>query len=207
VSDTNDIFTQVTAATSGPLDGDYLWSSGANWNLGVPIDGASVTLEANGFDDLAALTLANLTLNGSAEYGGFALVTGASLGVTSVTGAGSGLVADASGAGAPITVTVGTITTESQYYGAYGAGGVFVDQSAGRRWGRLLLANIYLHYVFDLWANRWRRQEATGDMIVVRYADDIVAGFEHEADACRFLDMMRARLEEFALTPHAEKTR
>ena len=51
-----------------------------------------------------------------------------------------------------------------------------------------LLANIYLHYAFDLWANRWRRREATGDMIVVRYADDIVVGFEHEADARRFLE-------------------
>jgi hypothetical protein len=70
-----------------------------------------------------------------------------------------------------------------------------------------LLANIYLHYVIDLWANRWRRREATGDMIIVRYADDIVAGFEHEADARRFLDAMRTRLEEFALTLHPEKTR
>ena len=49
-----------------------------------------------------------------------------------------------------------------------------------------LLANVYLHYVFDLWAERWRRREATGDMIIVRYADDIVVGFEHEADARRF---------------------
>jgi len=70
-----------------------------------------------------------------------------------------------------------------------------------------LLANIYLHYAFDLWANRWRQREATGDMIVVRYADDIVVGFERETDARRFLDMMRARLEEFALTLHPEKTR
>src|SRR5712671_8237718 len=53
-----------------------------------------------------------------------------------------------------------------------------------------LLGNIYLHYVFDLWAERWRRQEARGDMIVVRYADDLVAGFEHEDDARRFLDAM-----------------
>ena len=60
-----------------------------------------------------------------------------------------------------------------------------------------LLANIYLHYVFDLWAERWRRREATGDMIIVRYADDIVVGFEHETDARRFLDAMRERLEEF----------
>src|SRR5271167_985519 len=70
-----------------------------------------------------------------------------------------------------------------------------------------LLANIYLHYVIDLWANRWRRREATGDMIIVRYADDIVVGFEHEADAHRFLDAMRMRLEEFALSLQPEKTR
>ena len=49
-----------------------------------------------------------------------------------------------------------------------------------------LLANVYLHYVFDLWAERWRRREATGDMIMVRYADDIVVGFQHETDARRF---------------------
>ena len=60
-----------------------------------------------------------------------------------------------------------------------------------------LLANVYLHYVFDLWAERWRRREATGDMIIVRYADDIVVGFEHEADARRFWDAMRERFEEF----------
>jgi RNA-directed DNA polymerase len=70
-----------------------------------------------------------------------------------------------------------------------------------------LLANVYLHYVFDLWAERWRRREATGDMIIIRYADDTVVGFEHEADARRFWDAMRARLEEFALTLHADKTR
>jgi hypothetical protein len=70
-----------------------------------------------------------------------------------------------------------------------------------------LLANIYLHYAFDLWANRWRQREATGDMIILRYADDTVVGFEHETDARRFLDMMRLRLEEFALSLHPEKTR
>ena len=63
-----------------------------------------------------------------------------------------------------------------------------------------LLANVYLHYVFDLWAERWRRREATGDMILVRYADDIVVGFEHEADARRFWDDMRKRFEEFSLS-------
>jgi group II intron reverse transcriptase/maturase len=70
-----------------------------------------------------------------------------------------------------------------------------------------LLANIYLHYAFDLWAERWRRHEATGDMIIVRYADDLVVGFQHEGDAHRFLDAMRARFEEFALSLHPDKTR
>ena len=70
-----------------------------------------------------------------------------------------------------------------------------------------LLANVYLHYVFDLWAERWRRREATGDMIIVRYADDIVVGFEHESDARRFWEAMRKRLEEFSLSLHPEKTR
>ena len=70
-----------------------------------------------------------------------------------------------------------------------------------------LLGNIYLHYVLDLWAKRWRQREATGDMIIVRYADDVVVGFEHEDDARRFLAAMRARLEEFDLTLHPDKTR
>ena len=70
-----------------------------------------------------------------------------------------------------------------------------------------LLANIYMHYVFDLWANRWRRREAQGDVIIVRYADDFVVGFEYESDARRFWDALRARLEEFALALHPDKTR
>src|SRR6201981_2807653 len=70
-----------------------------------------------------------------------------------------------------------------------------------------LLANIYLHYCFDLWAERWRRREAGGDLIVVRYADDLVVGFEHEGDARRFLDAMRDRLGKFALSLHPDKTR
>jgi len=70
-----------------------------------------------------------------------------------------------------------------------------------------LLANIYLHYVIDLWAERWRRREAAGDMIIVRYADDIIVGFEHETDARRFLDMMHERLREFSLSLHPDKTR
>ena len=70
-----------------------------------------------------------------------------------------------------------------------------------------LLANIYLHYVLDLWAARWRQHEATGDMIIVRYADDFIVGFEHERDARRFLDEMRERLQKFALSLNPEKTR
>src|SRR5882724_5821012 len=70
-----------------------------------------------------------------------------------------------------------------------------------------LPANVYLHYVFDLWAERWRRREATGGMMIVRYADDIVVGFAHEVDARRFWDAMRKRFEEFALSLHPEKTR
>ena len=70
-----------------------------------------------------------------------------------------------------------------------------------------LLANIYLHYVFDLWAQQWRQRHAQGDVIMVRYADDIVVGFEHQADAERFWEDMRVRLAEFALTLHPGKTR
>jgi group II intron reverse transcriptase/maturase len=70
-----------------------------------------------------------------------------------------------------------------------------------------LLANIYLHYALDLWAERYRRREVTGDMIIVRYADDFIVGFEHEGEARRFLDTLRERLKEFALSLHPEKTR
>jgi RNA-directed DNA polymerase len=70
-----------------------------------------------------------------------------------------------------------------------------------------LLANIYLHYVFDLWAERWRRREATGDMIMIRYADDLIVGFQHETDARHFWDDMRERLRAFSLSLHPEKTR
>jgi len=70
-----------------------------------------------------------------------------------------------------------------------------------------LLANIYLHHALDLWAESWRRREATGDVIIVRYADDFIVGFQHEGDARRFLDELRNRLEEYALSLHPEKTR
>jgi group II intron reverse transcriptase/maturase len=70
-----------------------------------------------------------------------------------------------------------------------------------------LLANVFLHYVFDLWAQQWRTKYATGDMIVVRYADDFVVGFQHRRDAERFLQELGGRMEKFGLALHPEKTR
>jgi group II intron reverse transcriptase/maturase len=70
-----------------------------------------------------------------------------------------------------------------------------------------LLANVYLHYVFDLWAQRWRNQPGHGDMIVVRYADDFVVGFEHQRDALAFQAELRERLAKFGLELHPDKTR
>lgn len=70
-----------------------------------------------------------------------------------------------------------------------------------------LLANIYLHYVFDLWVQAWRKRQAEGDVIVVRFADDIVLGFQSEMEAKRFRADLEDRLREFNLELHAEKTR
>jgi RNA-directed DNA polymerase len=70
-----------------------------------------------------------------------------------------------------------------------------------------LLANVYLHYVFDLWVQRWRRAHAHGDVIVVRYADDFIVGFQHRAEAERFLAELRERFAKFGLELHPEKTR
>ena len=70
-----------------------------------------------------------------------------------------------------------------------------------------LLANVYLHYVFDLWVEVWRKKEATGDVTVVRYADDFVVGFEHRAEEERFLKGLRQRLAQFGLELHRDKTR
>jgi len=70
-----------------------------------------------------------------------------------------------------------------------------------------LLANVFLHHVFDLWINQWRKQHAHGDMIVVRYADDFVIGFEHEADARACLEALHQRMGEFGLNLHPKKTR
>src|SRR5438093_7576726 len=70
-----------------------------------------------------------------------------------------------------------------------------------------LLANIYLHYVFDLWVQRWRTTQAHGDVVVVRFADDFVVGFEHREEAEQFLTELRERFAKFGLTLHPDKTR
>ncbi len=70
-----------------------------------------------------------------------------------------------------------------------------------------LLANVYLHYVLDLWVQQWRKRVARGEVIIVRYADDFVMGFQHEADAVRFRVDLQQRLEQFGLEVHPEKTR
>jgi len=70
-----------------------------------------------------------------------------------------------------------------------------------------LLANIYLHYVFDLWVQAWRKKQAKGDVIVVRFADDIVLGFQSEMEAKRFLEELKERFRKFNLELHPDKTR
>ena len=70
-----------------------------------------------------------------------------------------------------------------------------------------LLANVYLHYVLDLWVQQWRRRNAGGDMIIVRYCDDFVMGFQHHGEAERFLGEMKERTAKFGLALHPEKTR
>jgi len=70
-----------------------------------------------------------------------------------------------------------------------------------------LLANVYLHYVFDLWTQQWRQRRAHGDVVVVRFADDFVVGFEHRDDAEQFLAELRERFARFGLTLHPDKTR
>src|SRR6202166_4960423 len=70
-----------------------------------------------------------------------------------------------------------------------------------------LIANVYLHYLFDLWADVWRRKAAKGDVIIVRYADDVVLGFQLRADAVRFLEEFKERLAKFGLELHPDKTR
>ena len=88
--------------------------------------------------------------------------------------------------------------------------GQWQETTAGTPQGAVispLLANVYLHYAFDLWAEAWRRKVASGEMMVVRYADDLVVGFEQREDAERFLREFQERLASFALELHPEKTR
>jgi hypothetical protein len=70
-----------------------------------------------------------------------------------------------------------------------------------------LLANLFLHYVFDLWAHAWRSRQARGDVVIVRYAADFVVGFQHQTDAEAFLGALRERMQEFGPELHPEKTR
>src|ERR1700730_16107937 len=70
-----------------------------------------------------------------------------------------------------------------------------------------LLANVYLHYVFDRWAQAWRRKQARDDMIIVRFADDIVVGFQRKSEAVRFWAELVERMRKFSLELHPEKTR
>ena len=70
-----------------------------------------------------------------------------------------------------------------------------------------MLANVYLHYVLDLWADHWRKTRARGNVIITRFADDFIVGFEFQDDAERFLEELRGRLAEFSLGLHPDKTR
>ena len=70
-----------------------------------------------------------------------------------------------------------------------------------------LLANVFLHYVLDLWVHQWRRRRARGRVIIVRYADDFVMGFQYADDARAMMEALRGRVGEFHLTLHEEKTR
>lgn len=88
--------------------------------------------------------------------------------------------------------------------------GARIDTSQGTPQGAVispLLANIYLHYVYDLWVQAWRKRHADADMIVVRYADDTIVGFQYVSDAHAFLGELRDRLAKFGLSLHPEKTR
>jgi RNA-directed DNA polymerase len=89
-------------------------------------------------------------------------------------------------------------------------GGTWTESEKGSPQGASaspLLANVYLHYVLDLWADWWRKRHAHGDMIIVRFADDFIVGFEHRDDAERFLAELRGRFAKFGLGLHPDKTR
>ena len=88
--------------------------------------------------------------------------------------------------------------------------GIWSEPETGTPQGSVaspLLANIYLHYAFDLWVNVWRQKWAQGEVMVVRYADDIVLGFQYQTDADRFREHLTERLQKFGLELHPDKTR
>src|SRR5215472_13701715 len=85
-----------------------------------------------------------------------------------------------------------------------GTGGVGTPRGSGIS---PLLANVFLHYVVDLWAHQWRRRKAAGQVIVCRYADDLVIGCQHEGDGKNLLAELRDRLTQFDLSVHEGKTR
>jgi group II intron reverse transcriptase/maturase len=88
--------------------------------------------------------------------------------------------------------------------------GQWIETKEGSPQGAVIspiLANLYLHYVLDLWVEQWRKKQARGDVIIVRYADDAVLGFEQRTEAERFLEELRERLGKFGLELHPEKTR
>ena len=121
-----DVFSDQVAASSGPLAGSYLWSDPNNWSAGVPGDGATVTADGSGFDDIASLSLASLNVTTGLSY-----VVANSLTVGTVTASAStALFADSGNAPGPVTVTVGAIDTSGTSYGAIGAGSSFIDNSA-----------------------------------------------------------------------------
>ena len=85
-----------------------------------------------------------------------------------------------------------------------------VPQTRGAPQGAVIspiLANVYLHYVYDLWVHQWRRRHADGDMAIIRYADDTVLGFQHRSTALAFRQALEGRLERFGLALHPDKTR
>ena len=88
--------------------------------------------------------------------------------------------------------------------------GRWIETEEGTPQGAVIspfLGNVYLHYVYDLWVRRWRQRQAAGQMIVIRYADDTIVGFEHSQDAERFLSDLSTRLAQFGLGLHPDKTR
>lgn len=89
-------------------------------------------------------------------------------------------------------------------------GNSLIENKAGTQQGGSispLLANMYLHYVFDIWVQKWREKKAKGDVIVVRFADDIVMGFQHKSEADLFLKHLQLRFQKFYLEIHPDKTR